>query len=73
MLRATYPGLVRPVVRGAVAHKAGWLTAVQNDLAIAFGVRGGPCFAGITTSGASLRTATRWTGRALPVLLAAAR
>jgi hypothetical protein len=73
MLRATYPGVVRPVVRGAVAHKAGWLAAGQNDLAIAFGVRGGPCFVGVTTSGASLQSATRWTGRALPVLLAAAR
>ena len=73
MIRASYPGLVRPVVRGAVAHKAGWLTAVQNDLAIAFGARGGPCFVGITTSGASLATATRWSNRALPMLLAAAR
>jgi beta-lactamase class A len=73
MLRATYPGVVRPVVRGAVAHKAGWLTTVQNDLAIAFGVRGGPCFVGVTTSGASLQSVTGWTGRALPVLLAAAR
>ncbi len=73
MLRASYPGLVRPVVRGPVAHKAGWLTAVQNDLAIAFGARGGPCFIGVTTSGAPLATATRWTGRALPLLLAAAR
>ncbi len=73
MIRASYPGLVRPVVPGAVAHKAGWLTSVQNDLAIAFGARGGPCFIGVATSGASLQAATRWTRRALPVLLAAAR
>ena len=63
---------MRPVVRGAVAHKAGWLTAVQNDLAIAFAARGEPCFVGITTAGASLATATRWSRRALPPLLAAA-
>ena len=73
MLRATYPGVVRPGVHGAVAHKAGWLTAIQNDLAIAFGARGGPCFVGVTSSGASLQTVTRWSRLALPVLLAAVR
>jgi beta-lactamase class A len=74
MLHATYPGLVRPVsAAGAVAHKAGWLAAIENDLAIAFGARGGPCFVGVTSSGASLATATRFTRRALPTLLALAR
>lgn len=73
LLRATYPGLVRPVVAGPVGHKAGWLDAVQNDLAVAFGVAGGPCFTGVVTSGASLSRATAWSRRTLPVLLRAAR
>ena len=74
MLRATYPGLVRPVpAAGAVAHKAGWLAAIENDLAIAFGARGGPCFVGVASSGVSLQAATRFTRRALPTLLALAR
>jgi beta-lactamase class A len=73
MLRARYPGVVRPGAPGPVAHKAGWLATIENDLAVAFGVRGGPCFVGVTSSGASLATASRWSRRVLPPLLALAR
>ena len=61
---------MRPGAPGPVAHKAGWLTTIENDLAVAFGPRGGPCFVGVTSSGVSLAAASRFTRRVLPALLA---
>jgi beta-lactamase class A len=43
------PGLIRDHVPGPVAHKAGWLGGVQNDVALVFGTPGGTCLVGITT------------------------
>lgn len=57
MATETYPGLIRDHVPGPVAHKAGWLGAVQNDLALAFGTGGGTCLIGITTEGLSFAEA----------------
>ncbi len=63
MAAATYPGLVREHVPGPVAHKAGWLDDQQNDAAIVFGGRGGPCVIGITTEGLSFGAADALGGR----------
>jgi beta-lactamase class A len=57
--------------RLAYLIKAGWLTAVENDLAVAF-VAGGPCFVGVTSAGVSLAAASRFTRQVLPALLRAA-
>ena len=57
MANEVYPGLVRDNVPGPVAHKAGWLGNVQNDLALAFGTRGGTCVIGITTPDLSFSSA----------------
>ncbi len=63
MAATTYPGLVREHVPGPVAHKAGWLDDQQNDAAIVFGGRGGPCVVGITTEGLSFGAADALGGR----------
>jgi beta-lactamase class A len=57
MAAATYPGLVRSHVPGPVAHKAGWLDGQQNDAALVYGGKGGPCVVGITTEGLSFAAA----------------
>lgn len=57
MSSATYPGIVRAHTPGPVAHKAGWLDDQQNDLALVFGVDGGPCAVGIVTEGLSFTSA----------------
>jgi hypothetical protein len=68
----SYPGLIRDHVRGPVAHKAGWLGAVQNDLALAFGTPGGTCLIGLTTEGLSFAAASsvgrQVADRVLPLL-----
>lgn len=57
MASADYPGLIQDNVAGPVAHKAGWLGSVQNDLAMAFGTLGGTCLIGLTTEGLSFTAA----------------
>ena len=74
MASETYPGLIRNYVAQPVAHKAGWLTTVQNDVALVFGGPGGTCLVGITTEGLSFGAASA-VGRAvaqrvLPLLAA---
>ena len=54
----SYPGLIRDHLRGPVAHKAGWLNTVQNDVALAFGTPGGTCLIGLTTEGLSFDAAS---------------
>ena len=68
----SYPGLIRDHVRGPVAHKAGWLDTVQNDVALAFGTPGGTCLIGLTTEGLSFSAASsvgrQVADRVLPLL-----
>ncbi len=40
LLQARYPGLIRPNVRDAVGHKAGWLAGVEHDAALIFDGQG---------------------------------
>jgi hypothetical protein len=72
MASETYPGLIREHVPGPVAHKAGWLDSVENDLVLVFGAPGGPCAVGITTENLSFRAASAVgravTDRVLPLL-----
>jgi hypothetical protein len=51
MASEDYPGLIREHLPGPVAHKAGWLDTAQTDLALAFGMPGGPCIIGVVTNG----------------------
>lgn len=58
MTMEDYPGLVRDNVDAPVAHKAGWLTNVENDVALVFYPRqGGPCVEAIVTEGLSFASA----------------
>lgn len=57
MSATTHSGLVREHVPGPVANKAGWLDDQQNDLALLFGVSGGPCAMGVVTEGLTFSSA----------------
>jgi beta-lactamase class A len=73
MASADYPGLVRPFTSSPVAHKAGWLDAVENDAAIVF-TPTGSCLVGITTDGLGYSSASAIGGRAVrEVMLPLAR
>ncbi len=48
MERGTHTSLLAGTP-GAIAHKSGWLTEVENDLVIIRGVAGAPCVVGIVT------------------------
>jgi Beta-lactamase enzyme family len=72
MAQEVYPGLIRDNVVQPVAHKAGWLDTVQNDLAMVFGGAGGTCLVGLTTEQLSFASADaigrQFTERVLPLL-----
>ena len=72
MAKEDYPGLVRDNTSALVAHKAGWLSTVQDDVALVFGLPGGPCVEAITTEGLSFASAdalaSQFAERVLPFL-----
>jgi Beta-lactamase enzyme family len=74
MAKEDYPGLIRDNVPGPVAHKAGWLSDVQNDVALAFGTPAGTCVIAVTAEGVTFSAADaigrQLAERVLPLLRA---
>jgi beta-lactamase class A len=59
LLEARYPGVIRPNVRDAVGHKAGWLGGVEHDAALIFDARGTIVAVVMSQGGGVGATATR--------------